>query len=226
MRTLQPDTRTARVSARSKRELVLTVATRRFAEHGYERTRWAAVAEEVGVGLPALYHYFESKTHCLLTIMRRELDNYIGRFVWAIDDATTAEDALRVAVVAAVQGTPSDILRRRITKSYSNILALPCASDGEEEERQRARQLVKQIESRWASIIKFGCDEGEFDPALDPLIAARVVLGTVTSAWGWYRPGGSLNIDGLAAVMSDAAVALMKTADGGARAIRPSNLAR
>ena len=58
---------------RSKRAQILTVATEHFGTVGYEHTKWASIADEVGIGQTALYHYFESKAHCLLTIMRNQL---------------------------------------------------------------------------------------------------------------------------------------------------------
>ena len=65
---------------RSKRAQILTVATEHFGTVGYEHTKWASIADEVGIGQTALYHYFESKAHCLLTIMRIQLADSIERF--------------------------------------------------------------------------------------------------------------------------------------------------
>ena len=58
---------------RSKRALILTAAIEKFGKDGYEHTKWATIADQVGIGQTALYHYFESKAHCLLTIMSLEL---------------------------------------------------------------------------------------------------------------------------------------------------------
>ena len=58
---------------RSKRARILTAAIDSFGQDGYEHTKSAKVADEVGIGQTALYHYFESKAHCLLTIMSMEL---------------------------------------------------------------------------------------------------------------------------------------------------------
>ena len=55
----------AAVSSRSKREEILRTATAYFGENGYEATKLADVAAAVGIGSTALYHYFESKLHCL-----------------------------------------------------------------------------------------------------------------------------------------------------------------
>jgi AcrR family transcriptional regulator len=48
-----------------RRQEILRAATERFGRDGYEDTRWAHIAADVGVGATALYHYFESKQHCL-----------------------------------------------------------------------------------------------------------------------------------------------------------------
>ena len=54
--------------SRSKREAILATATEYFGRHGYEHSKWADIAAAVGVGSTALYHYFESKLHCLYEI--------------------------------------------------------------------------------------------------------------------------------------------------------------
>src|SRR5882672_2695142 len=63
----------AKPSPRSKRELILATATADFARIGYRASRWSDVADAVGIGSTALYHYFVSKDHCLFTIMAEVL---------------------------------------------------------------------------------------------------------------------------------------------------------
>ena len=63
----------AKPSPRSKRELILATATADFARIGYRASRWSDVADSVGIGSTALYHYFVSKEHCLFTIMAEVL---------------------------------------------------------------------------------------------------------------------------------------------------------
>src|SRR5205809_3838482 len=84
-----------RASSRSKRADILRVATIIFGRDGYEHSKWADVAAEVGIGSTALYHYFESKLHCLYVIMAdaletdlkdferitKESDDYLGALV-------------------------------------------------------------------------------------------------------------------------------------------------
>src|ERR1700751_1036633 len=64
----------------AKRDEIIDAATRRFGRDGYENTRWADIASDVGVGPTALYHYFESKQHCLFVILGDAVADFRGRF--------------------------------------------------------------------------------------------------------------------------------------------------
>src|SRR5687767_8853925 len=77
-RTRQPAK--PRKSSRSKRDDILRVATKHFGRDGFEDSMWAAVAAEVGIGSTALYHYFESKLHCLYVIMGDALEEDLRLF--------------------------------------------------------------------------------------------------------------------------------------------------
>ena len=64
-----------------RREAILRAATERFGRDGYEHTKWADIAADVGVGPTALYHYFESKQHCLYVIMDEAIEHFRARFI-------------------------------------------------------------------------------------------------------------------------------------------------
>src|SRR6266850_1499676 len=59
-----------------KKEQIIEVATDYFGRYGYEDTKWADVASAVDIGSTALYHYFESKQHCLFEIMAKTVADY------------------------------------------------------------------------------------------------------------------------------------------------------
>src|SRR5438270_9115096 len=99
---------------RSKRAAILTAAIEYFGDVGYEATKWSAVADRVGIGQTALYHYFESKAHCLLTIMRLELQRSHEQFVAAVSEVADPVEALRAAVRAAFSVSEPEILQMRI----------------------------------------------------------------------------------------------------------------
>ncbi|MEU4343498.1 TetR/AcrR family transcriptional regulator [Nocardia sp. NPDC023852] len=198
-----------RESSRSKRGNILAAAIAQFGRVGYEHTKWASIADEVGIGQTALYHYFESKAHCLLTIMRLELADSVDRFITAIEDETEPEQALRAAVAAALRATPTDALQRRILQNHMDLLAAPRQSVKEEAERLRSRELVQKIEQNWTELIARGIDTGAFAGG-DPRILGRLVLGVVISVWRWYRPDGDLTLAQITETVTDAAVRMVR----------------
>src|SRR5262245_18203301 len=101
------------VGPRSKRAAILEAAVDCFGQYGYEATKWSTVAERVGIGQTALYHYFESKAHCLLTIMHTELQRSRDRFREVTTGVEPAE-ALRAALRTAFDVTAHEVLQMRI----------------------------------------------------------------------------------------------------------------
>jgi len=179
---------------RSKRAVILTAAIESFGKDGYEHTKWAKIADEVGIGQTALYHYFESKAHCLLTIMSMELSRSLERFREVTADVTPATKALEAAVAAAYDVTEREVLQMRILQSHMDLLATPRPSEKEEAERQRARELVRAIEAEWTGLLERGMAVKDF-PKRDPHALATLVLAMVVSVWRWYRPGGPMTLD-------------------------------
>ena len=194
---------------RSKRSAIIEVAIDHFGRDGYELTRWATIAEEVGIGQTALYHYFESKGHCLLTIMRLELESSLARLDEARASGLDASETFATAVQTAYSGGPRDALARRILQSHMDILSTPRPSEKEEEERRHCRALAEAVETQWREMIEAGVAAGQFS-ASDSQMSARVVLSILVGVWRWYRPGGSLSLDEVASMVSEAAMRVVE----------------
>ena len=199
-------------SPRSKRAVIISTAIDRFGKEGFEHTKWATIADDVGIGQTALYHYFESKVHCLLTIMRLELSNSVERFQAATASAPDSAAALTAAVASAYEASPRDALQRRILQNHMDLLATPRPSKKEEEERLLCRSLVQEIEHNWTGLVQKGIDEGVFRVD-NALLTARMLLALVVGVWRWYRPGGEMTLDQITDVMSDAAARLVDSAN-------------
>ena len=174
---------------RSKRKDIVEAAVASFGGVGYEHAKWAAIAGDVGIGQTALYHYFESKAHCLLTIMGNELTRYHERFSSAVEGAADSESALRAAIASAYDITEAEALQARILLHHIDMLATPRSSEREEQERIRARELVRVVERDWSGLLERGMASGDF-PRRDEVELGRFVLGLINSVWNWYRPGG------------------------------------
>jgi TetR/AcrR family transcriptional regulator, cholesterol catabolism regulator len=196
-------------SPRSKRRMILDAAIDNFGRVGFEHTKWATIADEVGIGQTALYHYFESKVHCLLTIMSTELERSFERTQAVTAKVDDPAEKIRVAVMAAFDVTPREALQARILMSHQDLLVGQRPSDREEAERQRARELVREIEHEWAELIRDGISAGAFERR-DELVMSRLLLGTINSVWRWYRPDGAHTLDEIAELTADACVRLAR----------------
>ncbi|MFZ3572745.1 TetR/AcrR family transcriptional regulator [Streptomyces sp. BH097] len=195
---------------RSKRAAILTAAVDCFGETGFEATKWSTVAERVGIGQTALYHYFESKTHCLLTIMRLELERSHDRFAQATADAEDPVQALRAAVRAAYDVSEQEVLQMRILQNHMDLLSGPRKSKREEAERVAARQLVQVVERDWTNLLVKGMSQGAF-PLRDAQLLGASVLGLIVSVWRWYRPSGATPLAEVGELIEGACVRMVAT---------------
>ena len=181
-------------SPRSNRADILATATEYFGQHGYEYSKWADIAEAVGIGSTALYHYFESKLHCLYEIQALALQSDREKF-----DRVTAEhedfaEALKAVLDAAFDLTEHEVQRNRVLVAEQSLVGLHRTSPREEESRQLARSHMRDIEFAWATFLTRGMEQGVI-PEADPRLLARAILGLYNSIWHWYRPRGSLSLD-------------------------------
>src|SRR5437773_8405392 len=109
--------RPPRKSPRGKREDILAVATTLFGRDGYEHSKWADVAAAVGIGSTALYHYFESKLHCLYEIMAEALEDELEKFERVTKEHDDFVAALVAVLNAAFDLSEHEILRNRLLVS-------------------------------------------------------------------------------------------------------------
>ncbi|MFE3826845.1 TetR/AcrR family transcriptional regulator [Streptomyces sp. NPDC059092] len=195
---------------RSKRAAILEAAVDCFGESGFEATKWSTVAERVGIGQTALYHYFESKTHCLLTIMRLELQRSHDRFTEATEDITDPVEALRAAVRAAYDVSAHEVLQMRILQSHMDLLSGSRGSKREEAERVAARQLVQVVERDWTNLLVRGMSQGVF-PLRDAQLLGAGVLGLIVSVWRWYRPSGPTPLAEISELIEGSCVRMVAT---------------
>jgi AcrR family transcriptional regulator len=168
---------------------ILAAATERFGRDGYEDTRWADIAADVHVGPTALYHYFESKQHCLYVIMDDAIEDFRSRFAKSVEQRDDPIDALVAVLAACFDLSESDVLRNRLLVAEQGLLSRHRASPREEQARQAARSRRRDLEFAWASFLSDAMHDGAI-PNADPRLLARAVLGTYNSIWHWYRPDG------------------------------------
>src|SRR4051794_22441467 len=180
-------------SSRSKRAAILDVATELFGREGYEHSKWADIAAAVGIGATALYHYFESKLHCLYEIQLLAVRSDGEKFERVIAEHDDFADALRAALESAFELTDHEVLRNRVLVAEQALAGLHRTSAREEESRQLARSEMRDLEFAWATFLTRGMEQGAI-PQADPRLLSRAILGLYNSVWHWYRPRGNLSL--------------------------------
>lgn len=184
-----------RPSPRNKRAEIVAIATEYFGDNGYENTKWADVAAAVGLGPTALYHYFESKQHCLFEILVEAVEEALAEF------ARLSQGDFATAFPAVVRGgferDNREARRARVLVAEQALVRHPCEAPREEDARVRAHALLKRYEASWRDLLAEGMTAGAI-PTVDADLLARAVIGIYNSVWRWYRPEGRLRLEEVA----------------------------
>ena len=205
-----------------KRDEILAAATTRFGRDGYEHTKWADVAADIGVGPTALYHYFESKLHCLYVIMDEAIEDSRARFGALTTGTQGPLHGLAAVLQDAFDLTEQDILRNRVLVCEQGFLGIARASAREEQARETARARARDLEFAWSAFLADAMRQGAI-PESDPQLLTRAILGLYNSIWQWYRPGGIVTLETVADFFRSRALAMIGVEPGGV--IRPSMVA-
>jgi TetR/AcrR family transcriptional regulator, cholesterol catabolism regulator len=193
----------------AKRADILAAATERFGRDGYEDTKWADIAADVGVGPTALYHYFESKQHCLYVIMDQALEDFRTRFEAITgDDGGDPAAALAAVIGDAFDLSEHEIQRNRVLVAEQGLLSGRSGSPREEEARHAARSRTRDLEFAWANFLTRAMERGAI-PENDPRLLTRAILGLYNSIWHWYRPNGIVALDRVARFFTERTFALV-----------------
>jgi len=183
-----------RPSSRSKRADILRIAAEYFGREGYEYTKWADIAAAVGIGSTALYHYFESKLHCLYEIQAEAVQADRDKFARVTGEHEDFTEALVAILNALFDLTEHEVLRNRVLVAEQALVGLRRTSPREEEARQLARGHMRDVEFAWATFLSRGMEQGAI-PEADARLLTRAIIGLYNSVWHWYRPRGGLSLD-------------------------------
>ena len=158
-----------RLKAPQRREQLISVATKLFAERGYEATTTAAIAEAAGVTEPILYRHFEGKQDLFVAIVREMSDLTMRHW----QELTAATDDPAEAIRRIARQFPEHVAK--LADAYHVIHGALSSS--------RDRQVVKvmqehyvQIERFFVKVIQDGQKSGVFRKNMQPRAAAWTLI--------------------------------------------------
>jgi TetR/AcrR family transcriptional regulator len=176
-------TRSPRVRARRQRRRieVLHAALRAFRDRGYHATTLDDIAERLGVGKTALYHYFPDKEAILYACHQESLTE-LDRIIRGARRYASATERLAY------------VIREHVRVMTDTLEGSPLAFEVPALAPERQRLIIAardRYERALRRMIDEGIAAGEFR-GVEPKIAVFAILGAVNWIARWYRPEGTL----------------------------------
>jgi AcrR family transcriptional regulator len=165
-------------------ERLLAVATRLFAEKGFEGTSVQEIVAAAGVTKGAMYHYFASKDDLLYEIYHRLLVMQTNRLEHFAAGEGSAEERLRAAAVDVIE--TSFLHLDELTVFFRSMHLLP------QEKRKAVRAERRAYHERFRELVQEGQDAGIFRIDVPADIVVHFFFGTVHQLSTWYHTGGPL----------------------------------
>jgi len=157
----------------NRRDRILAAAKKVFEAHGYAAATMDAVAAEAGVAKGSIYNYFKSK-HDLFSQIFKEMT--AGEMASA--DELLATSASAAEKLAALLDYWSGRLEeyQRMGRLVLEFWATAAREGQQGEMTPMFREIYSRSRGMVGAILTEGVESGEFNPQLDPQVAASLIL--------------------------------------------------
>jgi AcrR family transcriptional regulator len=175
----------------SRRDQLLSIAARLFAEKGFKNTTVRDIADAAGILSGSLYHHFDSKESMVDEI----LQTFQAELFAAYDEVLASQDDARTKIERAVRLSFEAIDRHpyevAIFQNEADYL-------GGFDRFGYLAERNKQSRNVWMTLLTDGVESGALRSDLDVTLTYRFIRDTVWVAVRWYRPGGGLSHEAIA----------------------------
>jgi AcrR family transcriptional regulator len=174
-----------------RRNELLALSARMFAEQGLRATTVRDIADAAGILSGSLYHHFDSKEAMVDEILRGFLDPLFERYRAILGRRLGPRETLEAIVTASFEAIDRQHDAVAIYQAEARHLA-------GQERFAYIPELLTEFRALWHGVLRDGVADGSFRADLDIELAYRFVRDTVWVGVGWYRPGGTMDIDAVA----------------------------
>jgi TetR/AcrR family transcriptional regulator, cholesterol catabolism regulator len=165
----------------TRREELVSVAARLFAERGYHGTSMADLAEAMGVQKGSLYSLTGSKQELLVLVTREGADAFHAALDAVPEDDEAPLDRIRRALRGHLEVVAAQVDAATVFTREWRFL--------EEPERTAFRAERRRYEERWGDLLREAAERGALRSDLDVPAAVLLVLSAANWAYTWIRPG-------------------------------------
>lgn len=182
----------------------IEVATRLFAERGYNGTSIADISKELGLTTASLYYHVSSKQQLLLRVLAASISQFLERLEAIAGDGVDPKLKLR----AAIENHLCFVLSN--TNAVAVFLRERRFLDSPYKEQYQSR--VERYDQLFTNIIQEGMDQAVI-PSGDATLTRLAILGMINWTVEWYRPEGRLGRDDITEMFSDLIIERMLAPD-------------
>lgn len=172
---------------------IVAVAEQVFTRRGVAATSMGQIAEAVGVGRPALYHYFPSKDELVAATIRAAVDRYES--FGAVPENASFEEAVKYFVtrlvhnIVGIDGAPLRFFFTVLLEQFEDPA-----------DQQPVRAIIDSYRAQVAELIRLGQRRGEVPADVDhSSVADRLTSQILGMEWMWLLYHGQVDLEAIAA---------------------------
>lgn len=172
-----------------KRERILAAAIDEFAAYPYHQARVTAIADQAGIAKGSFYQYFEDKKdlfkYLMELIVAKKL-SYINREMVESREKYGFFQLLREVYLSGI----------RFAKDNPSFVSIGVmmASDKELYHEIYGEHLDKGVDF-FKQLLEHGKEQGTVQPAIDPALVAKMLMGLSYSLVDFIMEDGKLDLD-------------------------------
>lgn len=196
------------------RDDIISAAADVLRRNGYEATTMKDIAAQVNLTAASLYHHFPNKDTLLLAVLEGGLDLVISQLEPVVHTQCSAADKLSEMVRLHVTGVTSNtavgaamVFEVRPLMTFTPPPRNGGAFDSEsiaEFTARRDRFFARRdyFEELFRCVVREGINKREFRE-VDVPVVVKTMLGAHNWVAVWYRDGGRLDGEAIAAIIAD-----------------------
>jgi AcrR family transcriptional regulator len=173
-------------STGTRRDELLAIAARLFAERGFRNTTVRDIADAAGILSGSLYHHFDSKESMVDEILQTFQQELFAGYEQILASDQGAKKKIEAAVRLSFDAIDQHHHEVAIFQNEADWLG------GLGERFAYLAERHAQSRQVWLTLLQEGIKSGDLKSDLDLELAYRFIRDTVWVAVRWYRPGGEL----------------------------------
>ncbi|GJM32369.1 MAG: TetR family transcriptional regulator [Saprospiraceae bacterium] len=175
-------------ASKSKKQTILEAAAELFRDRGYVATSMRDLADAVQLKASSLYNHISGKEEILQTICFQNANRFLAGMKEIEKRPINNTDKVKALIHLHIQIATEDFTSITAFNDEWRHLSDP--------ELSRFKELRRDYELRFKSIIQAGIDAGEF-VSVDTTIALFTIISAVRWIYDWFKPNRAISMDQL-----------------------------